>query len=268
MTHEGLTANRILEGLGTTRLGSRFEVHSQLDSTNRTAHALAEGGEPEGVVVIAEAQNRGQGRMGRHWVSPAKVNLYISFVLRPRLDPAESVKITLLAAVAVADTLKDLFSVCPRIKWPNDVLLNGMKVAGILSELACEANQTLFVNVGIGINLNFPHFLMPPELRNRATSVMEEIGTPVDRVLVTRSLVQNMEKRYIEFETRGFEPIARSWNAYARIEGRWVRVSMEKGDLVGCVQGLDSNGFLVLECRDGSIERVVSGDVSLIEGTL
>lgn len=268
MTHEGLTANRILEGLETTRLGRRFEIHSELDSTNRAAHALAEEGEPEGVVVIAEAQNRGQGRLGRHWVSPAKLNLYISFVLRPRLDPAEAAKITLLAAVAVADTLGGLFSVCPRIKWPNDVLLRGRKVAGILSELACEANQTLFVIVGIGINLNFPRVLMPPELRNRATSVMEEVGTPVDRITVTRSLVQNMEKRYIEFEARGFDSIARSWNAYARIEGRWVRARMGKEDLVGRVRELDTNGFLVLECGDGRTERVVSGDVFPIEGAL
>ena len=263
---EELTASRIFQGLGAKRLGRRIEVHPELASTNRTAHALAEAGEPEGAIVIAEAQTRGQGRLGRQWVSPANLNLYISFLLRPRLDPAESAKITLLAAVAVADTLKDQVPSTPRIKWPNDVLLRGRKVAGILSELACEPGRTLFVIVGIGLNLNFPRALMSPELRDRATSVMEEAGAPVDRALVTRSLVRNLENRYIEFEERGFASIARRWNEYAQMEGRWVRARTAEEELVGRVRMLDGNGFLVLECRDGRTERVVSGDVFLLEG--
>ena len=265
MTREGLTADRILYDLGTKRLGRRVEVHAELDSTNRTAHALAEAGEPEGTIVIAEAQTRGQGRMGRPWVSPANLNLYISFVLRPRLDPADSARITLLAAVAVADTLKDHAPGPPRIKWPNDVLLRGRKVAGILSELACEPGRTLFVIVGIGVNLNFPRALMAPDIRDLATSVLEEAGGPVDRVLFTRSLVRNLENRYIELEERGFEVIARSWNAYARMEGAWVRARTAEAELVGRVRRLDANGFLELECRDGRTERVVSGDVFLLE---
>ena len=264
--HDGLTVARIVEDLGTKRLGSRIDVYPELASTNRTAHALAEAGEPEGAVVIAEAQTRGQGRLGRQWVSPPELNLYISFVLRPRLDPAEAAKITLLAAVAVADTLKDQVPCRPRIKWPNDVLLRGRKVAGILSELACEPGRTLFVIVGIGINLNFPRGRMSPDLRSRATSVMEEAGAPVDRVLVTRSLVRNLENRYIEFEEHGFGPIARKWNGYARMEGRWVRARTAGEEWVGRVRMLDGDGFLVLECRDGRTERVVSGDVFLLQG--
>lgn len=266
MTRQGLTAARILHDLGTKRLGRRVEVHARLDSTNRTARALAEAGEPEGAVVIAEAQTGGRGRLGRRWVSPSNLNLYVSFVLRPRLDPADSAKITLLAAVAVADTLEDHVSGAPRIKWPNDVLVRGRKVAGILSELACEPGRTLFVIVGIGVNLNFPRALMPPEIRDLATSVLEEAGGPVDRVVFTRSLVRNLEKRYIELEERGFDAIARSWNAYARMEGRWVRARTTEEDLVGRVRELDGDGFLVLECRDGRTERVVSGDVFLLEG--
>lgn len=267
MSGEGLSAEGILRGLGTQRLGRRIEVHPELVSTNRTAHALAEAGEPEGAIVIAEAQTGGQGRLGRHWVSPARLNLYISFVLRPALDPAESAKITLLAAVAVADTVKDHEPCEPTIKWPNDVLLRGRKVAGILSELACERDRTLFVIVGIGVNLNFPRTLMAPDIRDRATSLLEETGAPVDRVEVTRSLVRNLENRYTEFEKQGFEAIAGSWNRYARMEGRWVRARMgEEEELVGRVRELDGNGFLVLECGDGRTERVVSGDISLMEG--
>ena len=265
MTGEGLTAGGILHDLGTKRLGRRIEVHPELDSTNRTARALAEAGEPEGAVVIAEAQTRGQGRMGRQWVSPANLNLYISFLLRPRLEPADSAKITLMAAVAVADTLRDRVPCAPRIKWPNDVLLRGRKAAGILSELASEPGRTLFVIVGIGVNLNFPRALMPPDIRDRATSVMEEAGTPVDRVLFTRSLVRNLENRYIELEERGFDAIARRWNAYARMEGRWVRTRTAEEELVGRVREMDGDGFLVLECGDGRTERVVSGDVFLLE---
>ncbi len=263
---EGLTADGIQEGLETKRLGRRVHVYPELASTNRTAHALAEAGEPEGTVVIADTQTRGQGRLGRQWVSPANLNLYISFILRPRLEPEESAKITLLAAVAVADTLKGRVPCAPRIKWPNDVLLRGRKAAGILSELACEPGRTLFVIVGIGLNLNFPRALMSPDIRERATSVMEEAGAPVDRLRVTRSLVRNLENRYIELEERGFASIARSWNAYARMEGRWVRARTADEELVGRVRKLDGNGFLVLECGDGRTERVVSGDVFLMEG--
>lgn len=261
-----LTAARIRRGLGTRRLGGRIDVHPELESTNRTAHALAEAGEPEGAVVIAEAQTRGQGRLGRHWVSPAHLNLYVSFILRPRLDPAESAKTTLLAAVAVADALKEQAPCAPRIKWPNDVLLRGRKVAGILSELACEPGRTLFVIVGIGVNLNYPRALMSPDIRDRATSVMEERGAAVDRVRFTQSLVRHLENRYIEFEERGFAPIAERWNEHARMDGQWVRARMPEEELVGRVRELDGDGFLVLECRDGRTERVVSGDVFLMEG--
>lgn len=261
-----LTAAAILRGLGTRRLGRRVDVHPELASTNRTAHALAEAGESEGAVVIAEAQSRGQGRMGRRWVSPPGVNLYISFILRPRLAPAESAKITLLTAVALADTLKEHVPRAPRIKWPNDILLGGLKVAGVLSELACESERTLFVIVGIGVNLNYPRALMPREIRERATSVMEEAGAAVDRVRVTRSLVGHMEKRYIEFEEQGFAPIARCWNGYARMEGRRVRAQTPDGERAGRVLELDGSGFLVLDCGGGRTERVVSGDVVLLDG--
>lgn len=261
-----LTADAILRDLGTRRLGGRIEVHPELPSTNRTAYALAEAGAPEGTVVFAEAQTRGQGRMGRRWVSPPGCNLYVSFVLRPRLDPADSARTTLLAAVAVADALRDRVPCRPRIKWPNDVLLRGRKAAGVLSELACEPGRTLFVVVGVGVNLNFPRSLMPPDIRERATSVMEESGAAADRAGVARSLVRCMEKRYIEFEERGFASIARSWNAYARMEGEQVRVRTSDGVLAGRVRGLDGDGFLVLEDGGGRPRRVVSGDVFLTDG--
>ncbi len=261
-----LTAAAILRGLDTRRLGRRVDVYPELASTNRTARALAEAGEPEGAVVIAEAQTRGQGRMGRHWVSPPGLNLYISFILRPRLAPAESAKITLLTAVALAETLEEHLPRAPRIKWPNDILLGGLKAAGVLSELACENERTLFVIVGIGVNLNYPRALMPPEIRERATSVMEEAGAAVDRPRVARSLVRHLENRYIEFEAHGFAPIARRWNECARMEGCRVRAHTADGERAGRVRELDGSGFLVLDCGGGRTERVVSGDVVLLDG--
>ena len=263
---DGLSAAGIRRGLATRRLGRRIEVYPELASTNRTARAMAEAGEPEGAVVIAEAQTRGQGRLGRTWVSPPNLNLYISFILRPQLAPEESVKITLLTAVALAETLKDRARVALRIKWPNDILLGGRKVAGVLSELACEPGRTLFVIVGIGVNLNFPRALMPAEIRERATSLMEEGGAPVDRTEVTRSLVRHLENRYIEFEEHGFTSIARCWNDHARMEGRPVVARTPDGERAGRVRGLDDNGFLVLDCDGGRTERVVSGDVFLMDG--
>ncbi len=262
---EALSAAALLRGLGARRLGRRVDVYPELDSTNRAARALAQAGEPEGAVVIAETQSRGRGRMGRHWVSPPNCNLYISFLLRPALAPAESAKMTLLTAVALVDTLTEHVA-APRIKWPNDILLGGRKVAGVLSELACEGDRTLFVIVGIGVNLNYPRALMPPEIRERATSVLEESGAAVDRVRVTRSLMRHMDKRYIEFQEHGFAPIARGWNRYARMKGCRVRAHTPDGERAGRVRELDGSGFLVLECEGGRTERVVSGDVFLLDG--
>src|SRR3990172_856750 len=156
-----LSLDEIHGALGTKRLGTRFHYFQEIDSTNSQARRLADAGAPEGEVVIAEHQSDGRGRLGRGWVSPPFSNLYCSLVLRPALAPANAPQITLMAAVALADTVAAFVAEPPAIKWPNDILLRGKKLAGILTESSCDAKRIEFVILGIGVNLNFPRERMP-----------------------------------------------------------------------------------------------------------
>ncbi|MBI3064716.1 MAG: biotin--[acetyl-CoA-carboxylase] ligase [Deltaproteobacteria bacterium] len=142
--------------LATKRLGTKFHYFQEIDSTNSYARRLADAGAPEGAVVIAEHQSDGRGRLGRSWESPPYRNLYFSLLLRPTLAPAHAPQITLMAAVALADTVAAFVAEPPAIKWPNDILLQGKKLAGILTESSCDAKRIEFVILGIGVNLNFP----------------------------------------------------------------------------------------------------------------
>lgn len=152
-----------------------------------------------------------------------------------------------------------------RIKWPNDVLLNGRKVSGILSELATEQDRVDFIVMGIGVNLNYRRHAMPPEIREIATSVLEESGREVDRGTFTRILLENLEQRYVEVCTHGFEAVAERWNEYARVEGQWMQAKIVgQRDVIGRARGLDPNGFLLLEDAEGMVKTVLSGDVSLL----
>lgn len=251
--------------LQTRHLGRQITYYEQASSTNALAHALARAGCAEGEVVIAESQTGGRGRLGRSWDSPAGKNLYLSLVLRPDMSPGEAAQLTLLAAVAVADTLRGLVPQGLRIKWPNDVLLNGRKVSGILSELATEQDRVDFVVMGIGVNLNYRRHAMPAEIRKIATSVLEESGREVDRKAFTKTLLENVEQRYLQVCASGFEAVAQQWNEYAQIEGQWMRAKViGQGDVIGRARGLDPNGFLLLEDAEGILKTVLSGDVSLL----
>src|SRR5919106_2303059 len=174
-----LQLQQIQDGLATKRLGAQLHYFPDIDSTNSYARRLAEHGAAEGEIVIAEAQTRGRGRLGRSWISPPFVNLYFSVILRPRLAPAHAPQLTLMAAVAVADTVTFFIHTAPAIKWPNDVLVGGRKLAGILTESSCDSERIEFVILGIGINLNYPVELMPEDIRNRATSIASLTGSKV-----------------------------------------------------------------------------------------
>lgn len=267
MAARKLEPETLQRSLQTRHLGRHIVYYEQASSTNALAHALARAGCAEGEVVIAESQTGGRGRLGRSWDSPAGKNLYLSLVLRPDMSPPEAAQLTLLAAVAVADTVHAFVPQGLRIKWPNDVLLNGRKVSGILSELATEQDRVDFVVMGIGVNLNYRRHAMPPEIREIATSVLEESGREVDRRAFTKTLLENLEQHYLEVCAHGFEAVAECWNEYARIEGQWMQAKIAgQGDVIGRARGLDRNGFLLLEDTEGILRTVLSGDVSLLAG--
>lgn len=243
--------------LGTETLGRNVVIEDAVSSTNDEAKRLAEAGEPEGTVVIARRQGAGRGRVGKNWVSP-EGGLYLSVILRPRIDPTEAPKMTLLAGLAVAETLRDL-GVDARIKWSNDVVLGGRKVSGVLTEMAAEENAVKYVVLGVGINANLGPEDLPEELRKDSAFLREELGHDVDLRDLAASLLGNLETRYDQFREKGFRPIRDAWRELSETLGREVRIETRRENFIGHAVGLSRDGALVVELPDGELKRVTGG---------
>jgi BirA family transcriptional regulator, biotin operon repressor / biotin---[acetyl-CoA-carboxylase] ligase len=256
-----LELSRVRDGLAAERLGTEFHYFAEIDSTNTYARRLAEHGAREGGLVIAESQTEGRGRLGKRWVSPPNVNLYFSVVLRPKLAPARAPQITLMAAVALAETLQWFLPVPPVIKWPNDILVSGKKLAGILTEVSCGTEGVEFVILGIGVNVNYPLDLMPGEIRQRATSIAIICRNKISREDFLRRLIQHLDRCYGEIEENGFAPLAPRWEAYFGLRGQRVRIELLDEVMFGTAKGIDQDGALLLEDDHCELQRVIAGDV-------
>lgn len=253
----------ITAALCTRLLGRRLVCAPVTGSTNDDAAALARRGEPEGTVVVADAQTAGRGRLGRGWVSVRGLNLYMSVLLRPAVPPGAAPQLSLVAGVAVARAI-EAEGVETRIKWPNDVLLGGRKVCGILTELEAEADRVEFVIVGIGVNLNSRPEHFPPELRDIATSVGLAAGRPVERARFAARLLGELEHCYDRYIEAGFGALAGEWNGRSALTGRRVTVAGAARDAVsGSCAGIDGDGALLL-VEGATRHRVLAGDVTVL----
>jgi BirA family biotin operon repressor/biotin-[acetyl-CoA-carboxylase] ligase len=222
---------------------------------------LALNGAEEGEVVIAESQEKGRGRLGRHWSSPPLLNLYLSAILRPKISPHQASLITLMAAVATADAIQKFSGLLPLIKWPNDILLRDRKVAGLLNEIHSEMDRIHFVILGIGINLNMDRKMFPKEIRAVATSLKIEMGQTISRKVFLQSLLQELEKWYTILMKEGSAFILKAWRDRAHVKGRRVKVTSFGETWVGMAIDVDSDGALILETAGGKRKRVVAGDI-------
>jgi len=252
--------------LHTRWLARSYHWLASTDSTNREAAELARAGAAHGTTVVAEGQTAGRGRLGRSFFSPPHLNLYTSLVLRPVLDTARAPTTVLAAAVAVADAVAAEVgdSDAVEIKWPNDVLLGGLKTSGILMEMGSEATRVRFLVLGIGVNLNVPREAFPPEFRALATSVATHLGRAVDRVGFAARLYDTLEAVLDWHADSGFEAVRPAFEARFRMRGRRVRVvDLGGAALDGIALGVDGDGALVVERGDGTRERVVAGDVTV-----
>ena len=259
-----LTPLGIGAGLVTRRIGSKLVCLAETESTNAVAFTMALDGAPEGTVVIADAQTAGKGRLGRVWISPAGVNLYCSVVLRPPISPVAACQLTFLSVVAVARAIESCSALSPQIKWPNDILISGKKVAGLLNEMNAETEQVNFVVLGIGVNLNMRLSQLGEGLRHPATSLLEEGGVEVDRLRFTRTLLAELDQLYDRFLLEGEAAVRAEWLERSAIRGRSVRVNCGDREFSGVVQGIDSFGALLVLLADGRVETVLSGDVTLV----
>jgi BirA family biotin operon repressor/biotin-[acetyl-CoA-carboxylase] ligase len=256
-----LTPSEIKPILKTKWVGKAIRHFHTLDSTNSKAYQLALNGAEEGEVVISESQEKGRGRLGREWFSPPFLNLYLSVILRPKISPHQASLITLMAAVATADAIQKFSGLFPLIKWPNDILLRGRKVAGLLNEIHSEMDRIHFVILGIGVNLNTEEKMFSKEIRAGATSLKVEMGQTISRKVFLQSLLQELEKWYTILKKEGNGVILKAWRDRAHIKGRRVKVTSFGETWVGRAIDVDSDGALILETAGGKRKRVVAGDV-------
>ena len=256
-----LLPNEICPRLTTTFIGNTIHYFSTVSSTNTEAKRLANEGCPEGTIVLAEEQQAGRGRLSRGWFSPFAQGNWFSLVLRPKFPPQEAPKCTLLAAVAVARAIRALGVDCG-IKWPNDILYNGKKLVGILTEMNAEMDAINYVIIGVGINVNTPISTFPEELRDIATSLSAISGQPVSRPDLLIAVLSELESLYTLASETGFLPIFAEWRKLSVTLGNEVDVFGINRNFSGIALDIDEDGALVVRTETG-IEKVVAGDVSI-----
>jgi BirA family biotin operon repressor/biotin-[acetyl-CoA-carboxylase] ligase len=248
--------------LNTHDVGQVIHWFEEIGSTNDFAKQLADDGAGHGEVVVAESQSAGRGRRGRSWATIPGRNLTLSVVLRPDLPPARAPELTILASVAVCQAIQQA-GVPASIKWPNDVLSRGRKLAGILTELAADLDRVQWVVLGLGVNVNAGAEEFPPELRPLATSLALERGAPVPRALFAAAVLSALEEWLDRHAEEGFAPVREAWKSMSGTLGREVRVVSGEREIRGSAEDVDEGGALLVRTREG-LERVLSGDVELL----
>lgn len=256
-----LTPQLLRPRLDGTIFARRIHHYFKVDSTNLVALRLGHEGEPHGALVIAEEQVAGRGQAGRAWHSEKSAGIYVTVLLRPEIPPMHAPLITLLAGLAVHAAIAEQTGLTADIRWPNDVLLAGKKVCGILTEMHAEPGRVHFVVVGIGLNVN--NESLPRDLAATATSLRIEGGRAVSRIELLAKLLRHLERGYNQFLREGAEPLLRRFaqvSSYA--QGRRVRITNGRESFTGITTGLEPSGMLRVQRDDGRVEAVISGRVT------
>jgi BirA family biotin operon repressor/biotin-[acetyl-CoA-carboxylase] ligase len=250
--------------LNTEFLGHHMEYLEQVDSTNLYAKKLAEASFENGTVVFAEEQTKGKGRLGRQWISPKGKGIFMTLMLKPRMAPSEAAKITLLTACAVTRAIEEAAGIQAQIKWPNDIVVGGRKLCGILTEMGAEMDEINYLIVGIGINVNLEQQELPEELWPIATSLRIEKGEKQDRKRLAASVLNRFEGYYKSFtETGSIASFIEEYKEKCAVMGKEVRMISSSHELQGTVTGISQEGQLMLRLADGSTREIISGEISL-----
>lgn len=254
---ERLFPREIQFQLSTQIFGRRVIYFETLESTMREAFRLASDGAVEGTLVVAEHQSKGKGRLGRDWVSPKGQGIYMSLVLRPDMGPNDAAKITLLTAVSLCEAVNASAKVKATIKWPNDVLLNGKKIAGILTEMSADMDRVHFLVVGIGLNVNTPLRQLP----SQAASLRTESGNLYRRMDILKAVLKQFENDYKTAQANGFKDVLCRWRKLSVTLGQKIQFEnagvWEQGEAVD----IDDNGALIIKTMSGKKIKKISGDV-------
>jgi BirA family biotin operon repressor/biotin-[acetyl-CoA-carboxylase] ligase len=256
-----LTPDMLRQRLKGSLFGKHIYHFFKTDSTNRVALELGHAGEPEGTVVLAEEQTAGKGRAGRAWQSERAAGIYVTLLLRPRLAPVQAPLLTMMAGLSARTAIEAQTRLAADLKWPNDLILGGKKVGGILTEMHAEPSQVRFVIVGIGLNVNQEKF--PGELGTTASSLRIETGKQVSRLELLVTLLREFENDYNRFLREGPAGVTEKFetvSSYAR--GKRVRVTNGSASFAGTTAGLGPEGLLLVKRDDGQVVTVISGDVA------
>lgn len=260
--------NELESRIRTKWVGKRALFFPEIGSTNIRAKQEAEEGAPEGTLIVSDHQTAGRGRRGRAWDSPAGCNIYFTLMLRPKISPEEAPMMTLLMALAVAGAMESLHresglqTASPQIKWPNDIVLDGKKVCGILTEMSVEQAYIQYVVIGVGINVRKQAF--PEEIAATATSMEEAWNLPVARCELIGRICSEFEGLYETFlEAHSLAPMRETYESFLANKGRKVRVLDPAGEYEGTALGINDRGELLVETAEGSIKEVYAGEVSV-----
>lgn len=259
---ETLDVGALTELLETRAFGRSLMVVDKTASTQILAHEKVAEGAAEGFVVIAEEQTSGRGRMGRSWHSPSGKGLWFSLVLQPRISVSAVAQLTFVLCVAVCRTIRQLTGLCAEIKWPNDLLINGRKVSGILLESHAEDERLQYVVAGVGISVNIDRQEYPKDLRDKATSLYAEAGRLFSREALLAALLKEIEHLYVLFLNRGFAAIRLLWEAHSSTIGKRIETNTVHGVVKGTAVGMDDAGALLVETSSGETMRLFSGDIA------
>jgi BirA family biotin operon repressor/biotin-[acetyl-CoA-carboxylase] ligase len=258
-----ILAGEVKRKLRTKILGKDILSYRSVGSTNQLGFRLAEAGAKEGTLIVANEQTKGRGRMGRSWHSPPGLGLWISLILRPNIPPFKAPGLSVCAGLALAQTIRKLTGLDAKVKWPNDCLINGLKVGGILLELSAELDRTNFVIGGIGVNVNHLPKDFPKNLSERATSIRMEWGEEVSRVKLLASFLQRFESIYVDFKKKGLSPQRQLIKRFSSLLDKRVSVKFGKERIEGLAQDIDDSGSLVIGTAKG--EKVVrAGEVTVV----
>ncbi len=259
-----LHADDLMARLGETRvIGRQIQVFDKTTSTNDVIERLARDGVPEGAVVFAESQTQGRGRLGRTWLSPGRKGLWFSVLLRPKLRPQAATQLTVVSATALRRAIQEQTGLEAAIKWPNDILIRGRKVAGILTELNAELDRVKYLILGIGVDVSLTAGDFPAELRRVATSLEAEAGRPIDRADLATAILRELDHDYARLGQGRFAAVAEEWAAHCGTLGQGVIIRTGERQIRGRAESLDETGALLLRTEHGHLERIIGGDVSL-----
>jgi BirA family biotin operon repressor/biotin-[acetyl-CoA-carboxylase] ligase len=262
MAGDILSYDELASSINTVWAGKNLLYFDEVDSTNNVIKKEAEAGAPHGTLAVADYQSGGRGRRGRVWKSPHGVGIWMSLLTRPKLSPAAAPMMTLPAALAVANGIREATGLVTQIKWPNDVVVHGKKVCGILTEMSAELEAINYIVTGIGINVNTEAF--PEDIAATATSLRLETGHPVKRSPIVGSIMKAYEEAYAGFMEHGdMTSLLDTYNGMLANRNNGVRVLAPEHEYTGTALGIDEKGSLLVRKEDGAIAHVISGEVSV-----